>query len=150
MEAPMYGLIQSIRVAIQVSCSLGGVCNEDYRTVVSGVVAACQRVARIVSPVVCSSSPEGFLPQERSKSDAGGLINRASTPATLSVQDEVSSGYDVESFQTSSGNAQSLLLCCWHSMKEISLLLGDLVEQAPPLKEDGSSSPLLSQDQVGW
>ena len=28
-------------------------------------------------------------------------------------------------------SAQSLLLCCWHAMKEISLLLGLVVEWAP-------------------
>lgn len=31
---------------------------------------------------------------------------------------------------SSGGNAQSLLLCCWHCMKEISLLLGYIVETA--------------------
>ena len=29
------------------------------------------------------------------------------------------------------GSPQSLLLCCWHAMKEISLLLGLVIEWAP-------------------
>ena len=45
------------------------------------------------------------------------------------------------------GNAQSLLLCCWHSMKEISLLLGYLVEHAP-LETDQAESGVLTLEQV--
>lgn len=43
------------------------------------------------------------------------------------------------------GSAQSLLLCCWHAMKEISLLMGIVVEWAPI---GDSSNSLLTHKQV--
>ena len=45
------------------------------------------------------------------------------------------------------GNAQSLLLCCWHSMKEISLLFGYLAEHAP-VEVDQAESGVLTLEQV--
>ena len=45
------------------------------------------------------------------------------------------------------GNAQSLLLCCWHSMKEISLLFGYLAEYAP-VEVDQAESGVLTLEQV--
>ena len=45
-----------------------------------------------------------------------------------------------------SGNAQSLLLCCWHCMKEISLLLGHIVMMA---SAEGASADLLDVEEVG-
>ena len=42
-------------------------------------------------------------------------------------------------------SAQSLLLCCWHAMKEVSLLMGLVVECAPI--RDGPES-LLTHKQV--
>ena len=43
------------------------------------------------------------------------------------------------------GSAQSLLLCCWHAMKETSLLMGMVVEWAPI---GGSYNSLLTHKQV--
>lgn len=45
------------------------------------------------------------------------------------------------------GNAQSLLLCCWHSMKEISLTLGYMVEHVP-VQEDHEETGVLTLEQV--
>lgn len=47
---------------------------------------------------------------------------------------------------------QMLLVCCWRSMKEISLFFGDLVRFLPIQHEASSSegSYLLSSDQVSF
>ena len=45
------------------------------------------------------------------------------------------------------GNAQSLLLCCWHSMKEISLTLGNMAEHVP-VQEDHGETGVLTLEQV--
>lgn len=39
---------------------------DQYKSAVSETVTLCVRVAKIVSPVVCNSSPEGFLPETKS------------------------------------------------------------------------------------
>ena len=37
----------------------------QFRSSVSEVVILCSRVVKLVSPVVCNSSPEGFLPEAK-------------------------------------------------------------------------------------
>ena len=37
-----------------------------YQEITAEIIGVCETVARIVSPVVCNSSPEGFLPRSRS------------------------------------------------------------------------------------
>jgi hypothetical protein len=87
-----------------------------HREAVATVVSICHDVAELVSPVVCTSSPEGFLPDK--EGEKGPYLTEDS-PAPVESQ----------------GNAQSLLLCCWHSMKEIALLLGYLTEYAPVISD---------------
>lgn len=123
MVAPMYGVILSIRSVWE-----GETCFSDspqswlpYREVVDKVVSLCSEVAKLVSPVVCSSSPEGFLPDSpvsREEDEGVPVQMKSLSPASPRV-----------------GTAQSLLLCCWHSMKEIALLLGYLVGHAPVIND---------------
>ena len=125
MKTPMYGVLQSIRTVIE-----HGLLEPDsqnfkhsVRDVMCSIVEQCKDLSEVVSPVVCSSSPEGFFPDFNSYSKL--------------LPDEG---------QSTSGNAQSLLLCCWHTMKEVSLVLGILVENfSEPL---GNMAPILGNDQV--
>lgn len=125
ISSPMYGLLQSVRAVMDdlhltptpIACH-----------VVDKVVKACEAVALMVSPVVCSSSPEGFLPE----TDRRGTGELDPGLCCLAV---------------GAGNAQSLLLCCWHSMKEIALLLGDIVGDFPVISE-GAQCGILSSEQV--
>ena len=98
------------------------------------------QVSQVVSPVVCSSSPEGFLPD---KGEAG---SSETSKVGVTMTSKVGVAGKVQS--TSSGTAQSLLLCCWHSMKEISLLLGYLAGETPVISEPDGNGGLLSEDQV--
>ena len=38
-----------------------------YQEVTAEIISVCETVASIVSPVVCNSSPEGFLPEASSQ-----------------------------------------------------------------------------------
>ncbi len=116
ISSPMYGLLQSIRTILETLKP-----TTAARDVVRGVVDICVQISELVSPVVCSSSPEGFLPSQEQEI---GLLSQGTV-----------------------GNAQSLLLCCWHSMKEISLLLGFLAGELPVIC-DTNEEGMLSQDQV--
>ncbi len=127
MNAPIYGLLQSIRSAIEHGSSQPD--SRDFKLdmarVAHGMVERCKELSVIVSPVVCSSSPEGFFPD--SKTSCTGNSCPIEGDACM-------------------GNAQSLLLCCWHTMKEISLLLGLLMENfSEPLD---NVPPVLTKDQV--
>ncbi len=119
ISSPMYGILQSIRTLLETLKPV----TAAHQTV-RGVVDLAVQVSEIVSPVVCGSSPEGFLPSQDKEID--------SLP-----QSTVGHG----------GSAQSLLLCCWHSMKEISLLLGYLVGELPVIS-DSSEAGILTHTQV--
>ena len=150
MSFPMYGVIQSIRAAYECLGAPTFVqhchCHRDAMT---NIVSICDDVAKLVSPVVCSSSPEGFLPN----SDSQPLAQEHQT--SLEVQTE-SSGNTLsvsgESAQSATPQriAQSLLLCCWHSMKEIALLLGYLTEYAPVISDSSNTElkGVISHNQV--
>lgn len=43
---------------------------------------------------------------------------------------------------------QMLLVCCWRTMKEISLFFGDIVSQLPIEHESTNEMYVLSQEQV--
>lgn len=118
ISSPMYGLLQSIRTLLETLKPTAAA-----RDVVRGVVDICVQISAVVSPVVCSSSPEGFLPSQEKEI---GLLSQSTV---------------------GNGNAQSLLLCCWHSMKEISLLLGFLAGELPVIS-DTNEEGMLSQHQV--
>ena len=98
----------------------------SWREFLSFLINISSSVAELVTPVVCNSSPEGCLPDQAII--ALGKIN-----------------VDLES---SEANAQSLVVCCWHCMKEVSLLLGDIVEKAPLIMAESELSGLISTEQV--
>ena len=130
IDTPMYGVLQSTRTVVE---TIHWKPTPAAHKVVMEMVEISVQVSQVVSPIVCSSSPEGFLPD---REEAGS---------------SETSGVDVtktKDSSTSSGTAQSLLLCCWHSMKEISLLLGYLVGETPAISEPGGGEGLLTEDQV--
>lgn len=123
MSSPMYGVIQSIRAAYECMGTAPATYTrdcQDHREAMATVVSICHDIAELVSPVVCTSSPEGFLPTTEGEKE----------PYLIE---------DSPSAAASQGNAQSLLLCCWHSMKEIALLLGYLTEYAPVISDATSA-----------
>lgn len=161
VSSPMYGIIQSIHAAYE---SAGAAAfmehSHHHREAMVAVISICDNVASLVSPVVCSSSPEGFLPEGEPLLEEDQLSQEVldtSQPASLGNTQSVSVGNaesallrnaesaqreTIQSAQPLQGNAQSLLLCCWHSMKEIALLLGYLTENAPVIGD------LMSTDQM--
>ena len=134
MHSPMYGILQSIRAAY--GCLGASTFRQHchhHREAMANVVSICDDIAKLVSPVVCSSSPEGFLP-----SDSESLISehQSSLASQGSIQTQAEPSGSQDSAESAPhGNAQSLLLCCWHSMKEIALLLGYLTECAPVVSD---------------
>ncbi|XP_070182085.1 tRNA (32-2'-O)-methyltransferase regulator THADA-like [Littorina saxatilis] len=94
----------------------------------------CLLVAKIVSPVVQNSSPEGNVPEE--------AVLGPGLKFDLGLMAEVE-----ESRQTVSLMPEYLIVCCWRSIKEVSLLLGQL-SQNVPITRPGLSQGLFSLQQV--
>lgn len=165
MSSPVYGIIQSIRAAYECVGAVTFAHDSRYhREAMVTVISICDDIARLVSPVVCSSSPEGFLPEaegepylEEDQSSSGNAQSgsaesaqgegaQSATHTHENATSERRKDYSLEFLgssqsvpQRSQGNAQSLLLCCWHSMKEIALLLGYLTEYAPVVSDSTST-----------
>ena len=99
----------------------------SWRELLSFLISISSSIAELVTPVVCNSSPEGCLPDQ-----AINALKRINV--------------DVLDLESGGANAQSLVVCCWHCMKEISLLLGDIVEKVPLITAE--SSGLISTEQV--
>ena len=122
MEAPMYGVLQSIHAIFELRFWTDFEVSESLCHIISRLIETCKHLSELVSPVVCSSSPEGFLL-------------------------EVSSEQNIIALN-SSGNAQSLLLCCWHTMKEVSLLFGYFVEHFNVITDLPNKLSVLTENQV--
>ena len=101
----------------------------NWRELLSHLINISSSIAELVTPVVCNSSPEGCLPDQ-----------------AINVLRHVN--IDVLDVGGSRANAQSLVICCWHCMKEVSLLLGDIVEKAPLITAESESSGLITVEQV--
>ncbi|XP_064115592.1 tRNA (32-2'-O)-methyltransferase regulator THADA-like isoform X1 [Macrobrachium nipponense] len=133
---PMYGLLLCIRTL------LGNIPKDQFdknhcvwKSIVKELLAVCYEVSELVASVVRNSSPEGHLPMDLEPESVGSL--KAVLQASISnqqigndIQLSVDSKPD-ELLKAQAVSAQMLLLCAWRSVKEISLILGDLVQNYP-------------------
>ena len=101
----------------------------SWKELLSFLINTSSSIADLVTPVVCNSSPEGCLPDQ-----------------AISALKHVN--IDMLDVESSAANAQSLVICCWHCMKEVSLLLGDIVERAPLIMTESDSLGLITTEQV--
>lgn len=99
----------------------------EWKALIGELIELCFSVSKVVSPIVNSKSPEGIFPTE-----------------LVTMQPDT-----VNSEQLKNVTPQMLLVCCWRSMKEISLFFGDLVRLLPIEHETlQEHSYLLSSAQV--
>ncbi|XP_067901270.1 thyroid adenoma-associated protein isoform X3 [Heterodontus francisci] len=119
---PLYGRVHCIIGALQ-QLSLKSVSKiADWRETVAELILMAYDLSAVVSPICQSSSPEGLIPMDTDLDQAG---------------------------QSCQVTAQMVLVCCWRSMKEISLLLGLLCQNLPLQSTADSKDGLLMLHQVG-
>ncbi|XP_061693127.1 thyroid adenoma-associated protein isoform X2 [Syngnathoides biaculeatus] len=148
---PLYGRAHCITAVLQ-NLNTECLCHtEEWRRLVSELITICYRVSDVASPVVQSSAPEGLIPMDIGTDSSAGLqrimqeiqprdTNDFFTSAReLDTHDEE----DEEETQTTHTvsphtggegyrvTAQMVLVCCWRSMKEVALLLGQLCQSLP-------------------
>ncbi|XP_030626930.1 thyroid adenoma-associated protein [Chanos chanos] len=167
---PLYGRAHCITAALQQLNTRSLVLISEWRSLVSDLIAVCYRMSDVVSPVVQSSSPEGLIPMDTDSETSAGLqrilqeiqprdtnhfFNTArqldqhtaaqNGPECLTNKAPVDSmggeGYRV--------TAQMVLVCCWRSMKEVSMLLGELCQSMPlHTPNTHSHTGLITEEQV--
>lgn len=175
---PLYGRAHCITAILQQQNTGSLVLLTQWRAVVSELIALCYRMSDVVSPVVQSSSPEGLIPMDAESDSSAGLQNilqeiqpRDSNDFFTSAKklEPSTTGHNIEQQDVEStihkppicnpgdGNgeayrvtSQMVLVCCWRTMKEVSMLLGHLCHSMPlccPLTHpDGRG--VITEDQV--
>ena len=129
LKTPVYGPLSAIHELI--THSVDEIKNSDlvaeWKELLAKLMDLCFEVSQVVSPIVNSSSPEGIFPAE---------LSIAKAPQSHS-----------ESEHLKQVTPQMLLVCCWRTMKEISLFFGDIV-RILPLEGEFSGGFILSEEQV--
>uniref|UniRef100_A0A3Q3IWU0 tRNA (32-2'-O)-methyltransferase regulator THADA n=1 Tax=Monopterus albus TaxID=43700 RepID=A0A3Q3IWU0_MONAL len=133
---PLYGRAHCITAVLQHLNTVSLRQTEQWRCLVSELIAVCYRMSDVVSPVVQSSSPEGLIPidtdsglqkilKEIQPKDNNDFFTSARELDTHQGDDhtQCDEGYRV--------TAQMVLVCCWRSMKEVAMLLGELCQSLP-------------------
>uniref|UniRef100_A0A6P4F8L1 tRNA (32-2'-O)-methyltransferase regulator THADA n=1 Tax=Drosophila rhopaloa TaxID=1041015 RepID=A0A6P4F8L1_DRORH len=116
---PLYGLLFASRHLLQ-QLDLEQLAKEAaWRQYVQALVTTCLAVSGVVLPVVSSASPEGHLPATRDQETDQPLTNVLSRRLPSEALHQVRT------------TPQMVLLCAWRSIKEVCLILGELVQRAP-------------------
>lgn len=123
---PLYGLIQSIRHLLsKLNLKALGGCML-WRDFFKRLIVLCKRLTRVVAPVVNNSSPEGILPPEEFQG-----LEDVTRKEWMRIAECTT--------------PQIILLCSWRTIKEVSLLLGDVCLKAPIISND---TGLLEVEQI--
>nr|XP_014345311.1 PREDICTED: thyroid adenoma-associated protein [Latimeria chalumnae] len=174
-SSPMYGRVHCIIGALQQIPLKDLSLVAEWKPIVQELILMVYRLSSVVSPVVQSSSPEGLIPMDNDLESAANLqmilneiqprdTNDYFSQARLLKDDQGTeseelneAGKPVENLslemkggkrQVCSVTAQMVLVCCWRSMKEISMLLGMLCERLPLQSTAESQGALMSVEQV--
>ncbi|KAL6487447.1 hypothetical protein MHYP_G00040730 [Metynnis hypsauchen] len=147
-SCPLYGRAHCITAALQQLNTGSLQLLAEWRNVVTDLIALCYRMSDVVSPVVQSSSPEGLIPMDTDSETSAGLQRILQEIQPRDTNDFFTSARELDAtseeqkltFQTNSTGpegeayrvtAQMVLVCCWRSMKEVSMLLGELCQSMP-------------------
>eukprot|EP00057_Strongylocentrotus_purpuratus_P021689 XP_011676163.1 PREDICTED: thyroid adenoma-associated protein homolog isoform X2 [Strongylocentrotus purpuratus] len=119
VQGPMYGVLHCLRILLGDTDLKTLPKVAAWKCVVTRLIQLCFDVADVAATVVCNSTPEGFIPSEqKQEKEEEGECGARSKLETLHV------------------TPQMILVCCWRSMKEVSLLLGELSQRTPMEDED--------------
>uniref|UniRef100_UPI0037E7F30F thyroid adenoma-associated protein n=1 Tax=Semicossyphus pulcher TaxID=241346 RepID=UPI0037E7F30F len=148
---PLYGRAHCITAVLQHLNTESLSLTEQWRRLVSELIAVCYRMSDVVSPVVQSSSPEGLIPMDTDSEASEGLQRILQEIQPRDTNDFFTSARELDTHHrddnthtptthTPSLNtggegyrvtAQMVLVCCWRSMKEVAMLLGQLCQSLP-------------------
>ncbi|XP_074945130.1 tRNA (32-2'-O)-methyltransferase regulator THADA isoform X1 [Phalacrocorax aristotelis] len=171
---PMYGRVHCITGALQQLPFNNLTLVPEWKEMVARLILMSYKLSAVVSPVVQSSSPEGLIPMDSDSESAGRLqmilheIQPQDTNDYFLQAKILQEHCKVESEkladhrpmenictemrgkerQTCDVTAQMVLVCCWRSMKEVSLLLGTLCKLLPSQAAPEPSDGLITVEQV--
>ncbi|KAM4693409.1 tRNA (32-2'-O)-methyltransferase regulator THADA [Discoglossus pictus] len=172
---PLYGRVHCIIGALQQLCFRDLSMVSEWRLMISELISMSYRLSAIVSPVVHSSSPEGLMPMDTDTEAAAQLhmimneiqprdtndyfsqprilqkhcdLHSQPLPEDCVPSNTLCAEMKVKEGTSCNVTAQMVLVCCWRSMKEVSLLLGMMCQRLPLQAQPDSPSGLISVEQV--
>ncbi|XP_060103491.1 tRNA (32-2'-O)-methyltransferase regulator THADA [Heteronotia binoei] len=167
---PMYGRVHCITGTLHQLPLKNLTLIPEWKQMITKLILISYKLSAVVSPVVQSSSPEGLIPMDTDSdtSERLQLILREiqpcdtndyfTEPKLLEEHSELDHANErLEDIctkirggeqQTCDVTAQMVLVCCWRSMKEISLLLGKLCQLLPLQAVPDPSDVLITEEQV--
>ncbi|XP_056250646.1 thyroid adenoma-associated protein isoform X1 [Seriola aureovittata] len=168
---PLYGRAHCITAVLQHLNTESLSQTEQWRYLVSELIAVCYRMSDVVSPVVQSSSPEGLIPMDTESGTSAGLqrilqeIQPRDTNDFFTSARELDTHHGDDHTQSQTTHissldtggegyrvtAQMVLVCCWRSMKEVAMLLGQLCQSLPLHYTSGKAHThpgLITEEQV--
>uniref|UniRef100_F6XB74 tRNA (32-2'-O)-methyltransferase regulator THADA n=1 Tax=Ornithorhynchus anatinus TaxID=9258 RepID=F6XB74_ORNAN len=167
--APMYGRVHCLTGILQ-QMAPSVTLLDTWKPVVARLLAAAYRLSAVVAPVVQSSSPEGLVPMDTDADAAARLwmilseiqprdtndyFHRAKLlgghtahgKRAVNVIDQLTD-FKAGEVTACDVTAQTVLVCCWRSMKEVALLLGLLCQLHHGPCGPGSPDTLVTVQQV--
>ncbi|NXS26431.1 THADA protein, partial [Pomatostomus ruficeps] len=171
---PMYGRVHCITGALQQLPFNNLTLVSEWKEVVTKLILMSYSLSVVVSPVVQSSSPEGLIPMDSDPESAGRLqmilheiqpqdtndyfmqakiLKEHCKEESEKLADQrqmknICMEMRGEERQACDVTAQMVLVCCWRSMKEVSLLLGTLCRLLPSQTTSEFSDGLITVEQV--
>ncbi|KAI4888638.1 hypothetical protein NFI96_027081, partial [Prochilodus magdalenae] len=162
-SCPLYGRAHCITAALQQLKTGSLQLQAEWKGVVTDLIALSYRMSDVVSPVVQSSSPEGLIPMDTDSETSAGLQRILQEIQPRDTNDFFTSARELDATsedQTSTPQAngagsggeayrvtaQMVLVCCWRSMKEVSMLLGELCQSMP--LQTQTHKGLITKEQV--
>ncbi|NXN17801.1 THADA protein, partial [Indicator maculatus] len=171
---PMYGRVHCITGALQQLPLDNLTLVAEWREMVARLILMSYELSAVVSPVVQSSSPEGLIPMDSDSESADRLqmILHEIQPQDTNdyfmqakileehckieseklsdrkLKENICTGMRGKERQACDVTAQMVLVCCWRSMKEVSLLLGTLCKLLPSQAAYEPSDGLITVEQV--
>ena len=129
LQKPVYGSLAAIRSLIVQSVDeiKSSQFSDEWKEIINNLIDLSFTVSKVTSSIVNSSSPEGIFPTE-----------------LIQMQPDL-----VNSELVKHVTPQMLLVCCWRTMKEISLFFGDIVTHLPIENESNVGEKfILSETRV--
>uniref|UniRef100_A0A8C3LQU0 tRNA (32-2'-O)-methyltransferase regulator THADA n=1 Tax=Chrysolophus pictus TaxID=9089 RepID=A0A8C3LQU0_CHRPC len=171
---PMYGRVHCINGVLQQLPLNNLMFITEWKQIVARLILMSYELSAVVSPVVQSSSPEGLIPMDIDSETADRLqmiLNEIQPQDTndyfmqvkmlkehCKIQSEKLADHKPmenictemrgKESQICDVTAQMVLVCCWRSMKEVSLLLGTLCKLLPTQAASEPSDGLITIEQM--
>uniref|UniRef100_A0A2M4B8H4 tRNA (32-2'-O)-methyltransferase regulator THADA n=1 Tax=Anopheles marajoara TaxID=58244 RepID=A0A2M4B8H4_9DIPT len=135
-ENPMFGALACIRHVLS-KLDFKELCREEHwRTSITRLITTCDSIIKLVSVVTNNSTPEGTYLEEfedtKMKIEDDCADVEMKNVDDLSDNESINICMDTKIESTKSGTTpQMVLLCSWRTIKEISLILGDIASRSP-------------------